>query len=586
MFNVFPIKRLELIISLAFCLVFISIPAISIIESNPLLLIVNKTTIEDFLTIIFIFVLVPLLTLCFILLFFKFLNIQFLYWIFIISLSLYWITASNFRIIFDIFDNLNYFFILISSLLLYLVYKKINTKFLKNLEEFSFVLVTLSFAFIIYQIGSLSELYQKRSDPDLYKNVPTNLPSIVLIILDEFSFVDFSRANEKILPNIYDLKGTSINFTKAYSAADTTYQSIPAMLSDGSISHLKLPFTNHYPKNILAILKNSHKIYALEPITLFCTNKLCQGQQRLNYENIKLMIKDISFIFFQKYFPFEGIAPTLGNKVNHFFLGRWYSEEIDQRITHIQNFNKSLPFKDNEKKMIFAHYLLPHAPYMYDQDCAGYKVSNNINELGDGYEWKTSQIELNIYYYRFLHQLKCADKMVGQLLNKLKESQMYEDALIILTADHGVHFKINENRRVPSEKNYDSLAHIPLIIKLPKQTNPVQIDRFVTNGQLDDFILSNLNLKSLEIEPKKYNFYSTKLLKNIQIDLTQIKTDQIELSKTTDLNDYYASKFKPLNNFQKNYRINNQNKKCGVVVYNHNNITNDTTQLPLPPCIK
>lgn len=580
MFNVFSVKKINSIICFVYTLLFVTIPSLSIIQNNTILLVVNKTTSEDFFLIAAILIAIPFALFYIMLRIFNYLKLLRFYWIFLISLGLYWITTGNLNSAFKYIENLNILFIPLVCLILFLIIKKFKIYSAKSFFEFNIILLPLCIIYLFYQIYTIHSTYNIFNGESSNKAYETEkISSVVLIILDELSYHDFQSAGEKILPNIYKIKNNSFNFSKAYSAADTTYQSIPAMLTDAKISHLKLPFSNHYPENLFSTLSKSHKIFAHEPITLFCKNKICHGSSKINFKNLSIMLNDILLIFFNKYFPFPQISPTLGNKANHFFFGRWYSDEIDQRVTNIEKFTKKIVNKSSEKVFIFAHYLLPHSPYMYDHNCLGYSIPNNPDELGDGYEWKVTQKKLDVFYYRFLHQLKCADKMVGLLINKLKALNLYNESLIIITSDHGVSFKINENRRVPSQNNYNDIANVPLIIKLPNQNIPKEIDKHVSNGNIDDFILSGFDINKLKVDPNIYQFYSTKLIKLLTLDLEKIKIDNSNPIKTMSnisLLDFYKTKFK----------VSSSDSDCGVVKFKNQNLLNMHNQIPMKPCFE
>jgi hypothetical protein len=77
---------------------------------------------------------------------------------------------------------------------------------------------------------------------------------------------------------------------------------------------------------------------------------------------------------------------------------------------------------------------------------------------------------------RHLLQLAYTDKLVGQLVQRLKEQGLYDKALLMLTADHGEGFAVGNTPRVLGDRNAHSLVWVPLFIKAPNQTK----------GKIDD----------------------------------------------------------------------------------------------------
>jgi hypothetical protein len=53
---------------------------------------------------------------------------------------------------------------------------------------------------------------------------------------------------------------------------------------------------------------------------------------------------------------------------------------------------------------------------------------------------------------------------------------LYDRALVIVTADHGVGFRLQDQRRLPTPSNLDEIAFVPLFVKLPAQREGRTVD--------------------------------------------------------------------------------------------------------------
>lgn len=62
--------------------------------------------------------------------------------------------------------------------------------------------------------------------------------------------------------------------------------------------------------------------------------------------------------------------------------------------------------------------------------------------------------------------VRAVDQAVHEFLEELKKHRLYDDALIIITSDHGESF--NEHGRYGHSQLYKECAHIPLIIRFPQ----------------------------------------------------------------------------------------------------------------------
>ena len=71
---------------------------------------------------------------------------------------------------------------------------------------------------------------------------------------------------------------------------------------------------------------------------------------------------------------------------------------------------------------------------------------------------------------RYLLQLGFVDRLIGRLLRRLKARGMYDNTLLVVTADHGIAWQPGvETRRSVSPSNVEELTPVPLIVKAPGQ---------------------------------------------------------------------------------------------------------------------
>ena len=64
------------------------------------------------------------------------------------------------------------------------------------------------------------------------------------------------------------------------------------------------------------------------------------------------------------------------------------------------------------------------------------------------------------------------DRLLGRTIERLKGQGIYDDTLIVVTADHGFAWKVGvETRRSVSRSNVNELGSVPLFVKPPGQTH-------------------------------------------------------------------------------------------------------------------
>jgi len=76
-------------------------------------------------------------------------------------------------------------------------------------------------------------------------------------------------------------------------------------------------------------------------------------------------------------------------------------------------------------------------------------------------------VEPGYYKQKYARAVEFADEQVGALLSDLSDSGRYENALIILTADHGEGFDERDVWFEHGSNAYSEQLHIPMFVKLP-----------------------------------------------------------------------------------------------------------------------
>ena len=118
------------------------------------------------------------------------------------------------------------------------------------------------------------------------------------------------------------------------------------------------------------------------------------------------------------------------------------------------------------------HLLLPHGPYIYLPSGAQTRPRprdllpgmNSVPGFDD--EFLTRHNE-----QRYLLQLGFTDRLLGRLIDRLEQQGIYDDTLIVVTADHGIAFQSGvETRRSVNPSNVEELTPVPLIVKRPGQS--------------------------------------------------------------------------------------------------------------------
>ena len=129
----------------------------------------------------------------------------------------------------------------------------------------------------------------------------------------------------------------------------------------------------------------------------------------------------------------------------------------------------------------FKHVLLPHGPHLFlpsgRQSRAAWRDAlpsmNSTPGFFDDYLTLHNR-------QRILLQIGFVDRELGRLFKRLRRQKLYDKAMIVVTADHGISSEVGrESRRKTDSRNVDEVAPVPLFIKAPRQPRGRTDDAYV-----------------------------------------------------------------------------------------------------------
>ena len=144
------------------------------------------------------------------------------------------------------------------------------------------------------------------------------------------------------------------------------------------------------------------------------------------------------------------------------------SDEGILRSEYFQTFLDSID--DKSAQLGFVHVLLPHIPYQFLPNGAIYETSWVLpGWLPDEEAWLDDEYLVAQGYQRYLLQVGFVDHLIGRFLDRLQALGIYDQSLIVITADHGVSFNPGSKRRLATPDTIGDILPIPLLIKKPGQ---------------------------------------------------------------------------------------------------------------------
>ena len=164
----------------------------------------------------------------------------------------------------------------------------------------------------------------------------------------------------------------------------------------------------------------------------------------------------------------------------------------------------------DRKFFLWIHYMNPHSPYtppekyaslFVDSEYAGYtrNYTGNQSFLMSITLNKTRLTPGDLNYIVSLYdgEVRSTDDQVRQIYQKLDTLGLLDNSIIIITADHGEELYQHNYYFFHGCSVYDSVLHIPLIIRLPdKAISGERVGAVVSNVDIAPTLLDLANISS------------------------------------------------------------------------------------------
>ena len=320
---------------------------------------------------------------------------------------------------------------------------------------------------------------------------------VVLVFLDEFpmaSLLDHTgKVDARLYPNFARLAHGSTWYRNATGVSGWTPWAMPAMLTGRYPSKIRAPVWTEYPDNLFTLLGGSYDLKVSETIGLLCPPRLCNGSTGTSssrQRGLGAVLLDTSKLLGRIVSPREvrddptaqlqdvtaprrgGDGGSGGKPLPATF--RFNQLKLDQ-AARFRDFLASMHGSDRPT-LYFLHLLMPHTPWRYLPSGAQYPP-RTLGRRGPGGRQTTEDWPAQLAHQRHLLQLAFTDRLLGQLLGRLKAQGLYDRSLLLVTADHGISFTPGQIPRRLDTDNAHELLWVPLLIKKPGQRTGAVDDR-------------------------------------------------------------------------------------------------------------
>lgn len=324
----------------------------------------------------------------------------------------------------------------------YLIAKKIKVQLLFKTGNFKYIKRTAALIMLLFLISTAVIFIHTG-----IRQKPTG-PNIILVVVDclradHLSCCGYSRETS---PNIDDLAGEGILFKNAYSNSPWTKPSVASIFTSlHANKHNTINIKNTLPGEALTIaevLKNSGYH------TCFINGGNPHLTGRFNFDQ-----------GFDTY-----ISQSRADRLTNKFLAYMKTRKKQKFFTYLHYMDLHLPYNDNRFNGLFSNtvaasffkpgkILMDNVRLLTERKCLSAQEKNDLEALYDG-------------------QIKFIDTALKDITAALKKENMFENTLIIITADHGEEFWEHNNYE-HGHTVYNEVIHVPLIIAGGKFKNTV-----------------------------------------------------------------------------------------------------------------
>ena len=387
-----------------------------------------------------------------------------------------------------------------------------------GLRSFLALLAPLSIAIpLLFLFASpVSELLRSQKVAILDVSIERPVP-IVMLLLDELPVVSLMDAEHLIdadlYPNFARLAASSHWFRNATAVTQNTNYAVPAILTGRYPNRLRAATAREYPRSLFPLLGGTYELEVTETQTRLCPAELCKAADEAPPRTARLrrLLADTWVVYLHIVTP-QALSASLPavtatwTDFNAVVPSLFDEGSID--LPHIFTVDRAMVFDRFVERLdstgrptfFFLHLMLPHVPWAYLPSGKEYWASITSSAFAEGVArdstWTEEEWLVAQGYQRHLLQVAFVDELLGRMLDRMDETGLGDEALLIVTADHGLSFQPGQPGRRATEENYSDVMAVPLFIRTPGQHQGTVSDR---NVELIDIVPTLAEIVGLEL---------------------------------------------------------------------------------------
>ena len=365
----------------------------------------------------------------------------------------------------------------------------------RQLLAYVSLLAPLSLALFLFGSSTSPLLWQ--DEAAAFEGAIARPAPIVYLQLDELPVAQLLTSDQQInadlFPNFARLAERSRWYRNAVSPSHATEVAVPSILTGTLGETDRDPTSRGYPDNLFTLVGGSYRLHVTEDVTDLCPAELCPGPDA----GFGDLLSDASIVYSHLSVPeawqddlvaidgtWSGFGGTGEDAVAAAGVTDLPVPRLDDRLPWVDDWQAMIDDFDtfdreqvdsgagDQPTLWYTHVRTPHPPWAVNPSGTHYHDPEDVSDLPLGVEadrWIDHPGSSLAGLQRQMLQLGFVDAMLGRTIDRLDETGLWDDAVVVVLADHGNSSRPGDFRRTPTTENVDSVYHVPLFVHVPGQ---------------------------------------------------------------------------------------------------------------------
>jgi hypothetical protein len=361
----------------------------------------------------------------------------------------------------------------------------------------------LIFVLLFLFVSPVSKLVSASTPAAADLDVGSRAP-VLLVVFDELptaSLLDADgRIDRELFPNFAALADGSMWYRNYTAVSPSTTNAVPAIFTGQFPKAGTVPIASDHPESIFTLLGRSYRLHAKETVTEICPQALCETAA--TGRGLRGVLDEAVDVFADVASPSRVRRDVTARLVDAAEADPAIFNPLGGAATPVDDFLGEVP-KYPRETFHMVHLLLPHAPWKFLPDGRTYRFDDPVlgRDEDDVDLWLDDDWATALGRQRHLLQAQYTDGVLGSIVDGFTKAGLYDEALVIVVADHGIGFVPGHTARGVNLPEGDAttrpeVAWSPLFVKLP---GAAQVDTSDANVEAVDVVPTIADVLDVDI---------------------------------------------------------------------------------------